>query len=301
MRAWLFFLGVVLALACTEASFGDSDIEAFSVSDVEEDINSELLDAADEDDESDDTVDPEDDDDEDADDSEDDVDDDISEGNVIQHLANAESLLNDLLISKENNYDYRAGGLIVWNGPHSEAFVRCSNFISLVLRHTYNWSGDFMRQWLGATSPTAARYYDKIVAQTQGTGVSFKAIHKVTDFQAGDILAVKYLDGTSGSTGHMYMVAEAPKVMTTKSPVAEGTTQYSCLIIDASKSGHGSKDTRKLNPSNYGSRGVGQGTMRLYADAHGNIHGHTWSTYSNSRLYLQSQRALVAGRVMITE
>ena len=79
-------------------------------------------------------------------------------------------------------------------------------------------------------------------------------------------------------------------------PLVDGTAQYAIEVIDSSQSGHGPNDTRKLANGAWAD-GAGIGTLRLYADAAGNITGYTWSTYSNSQYYPQDERHLVAGRL----
>jgi hypothetical protein len=169
--------------------------------------------------------------------------------------------------------------------------TECSSFVTRVLKQAYGWTNADFTAWFNSTSPTAAKYHDAIVAGNQ-----FVAFTQVNDIQSGDFLAVKYLDGTTTSTGHM-MIATGPATLRmATAPHVSGTTQYEVEVIDSSKSGHGPTDTR-LQEDGTWQDGVGMGILRLYADTTGAIVGYSWSTYSSSVYYDQATRHLVIGRL----
>lgn len=104
------------------------------------------------------------------------------------------------------------------------------------------------------------------------------------------------------------LVVETPKKIESSKPVKEGTTQWQVKIIDQSRSGHGSNDTRRKN-NNFSAckkeeiphafySGLGQGMVRLYTNKDGSIYGYTWSIDCHPKKpYIQSQRNLVIGRL----
>jgi predicted HNH restriction endonuclease len=90
------------------------------------------------------------------------------------------------------------------------------------------------------------------------------------------------------------MIVSSPVLRTATAPLINGTTQYEVSIIDCSQSGHGSADTRYISSGNWDD-GVGKGVFRLYVNKKGAITGYTWSTYSSSVYYSQSERQLAVG------
>jgi hypothetical protein len=166
----------------------------------------------------------------------------------------------------------------------------CTTFTTLVLRQAYGWTTTYFSQWMGTTSPNAARYHDTIVEED-----GFVRLYAATDIQAGDIIAVRYPEGGSVS-GHV-ATARGPAVpRTATSPIVSGTDQHELPIVDSSSTGHGPTDTR-LMPDGTWDAGAGAGVMRLYTDAQGIIVGYTWSTLSVSIYYDLSERHLVVGRL----
>jgi hypothetical protein len=227
-----------------------------------------------------------------------------SKPRVLNHhppvLSKATDLLDKVLANGQTEYRYETGGNMSWVSGEAHAWCRCSNLVTHDVKYAYGLSDSDFSSWLGSSSPTAARYYDSIVNQAAlSNKIRFQKVSKVTEIAAGDLLAMKYPDGSS-STGHIVIAAASAQSMTTKSPTASDTTQYSLLILDCAKSGHGSDDTRKMHPNSFGSSGLGRGTMRLYANTDGTVYGYTWSTYSNSRLYPQSERAVAIGRLVVS-
>ena len=140
-------------------------------------------------------------------------------------------------------------------------------------------------------------------------GNNFHRITAASDVQRGDIVAIKYLNQTSGGTGHT-MIAAGPAVERSPptSPIIQDTVQYDLPIIDSTKSPHGTGDTRKgTGPDGADQDGAGLGTMRLYADARsGQITGYTWSRSSSSVYYTatspaEDPRSLVVGRMTFAD
>lgn len=216
------------------------------------------------------------------------------------HLTEANTLLNNLSQhnSQNNQYDDDAAveSSINWDG--SEAFTNCGTFVTLLLKHTYNWTNSDFSSWWQTTSPNAARYHDAIVANDE-----FTRIFTRTQIQPGDFIAIKYPEEENAS-GHMMMVAETPTLLCPNPTMSQVIafavigTPYKITVIDSSSSYHGSTDTR--NPDNDGNgEGIGQGVVVIYFDASGQVVAYKWSDDSNSP-YIKSETSgkhLVIGRL----
>ncbi len=206
-------------------------------------------------------------------------------------VAWAEELVQNIT-PDHNTYD-ASPTYIYWAGVNGavdyENRTQCSSFLTNLLKQSYGWDNSTFKAWFGSTSPTAAKYHDAIQAQN-----GFTLLANVQDLTMGAILAIKYPEG-GASTGHVMLVRNAPEEMPAKAPIIADTRQYAVEIFDSSQSGHGSGDTRKMADGSW-DKGVGMGVFRIYADEiSGEIVGYTWSTYSNSVYYSQSDRHLVAG------
>lgn len=207
------------------------------------------------------------------------------------HVANAERLLEDLTVSRQNVYA-SSPSFILWDGPRSQARTVCGTFVTNLLLHSYNWTTSTLTKWLGTTSPYAETYYSAIVAQN-----NFARINNIQQVQPGDIIAIKYLD--TGTTGHAMMVDSSPRAHSAQSPIVAGTTQYAVTVIDSSSGYHGAADTRRTNTSSTGN-GVGRGTIRVYVDSALKPVGYTWADEPGSQYYGMSQRPLAIGRLDLT-
>ena len=190
------------------------------------------------------------------------------------HLLWAEEVAQN--VDPANNVYGTSPTYLTWPGVNGATAytnrTECSSFATRVFKQAYGWSDTDFKTWFGSSSPTAAKYHDAIVAGNQ-----FVAVPLVSDLQSGDIIAVKYLDGTTTSTGHVMMATGPVSPRTATAPYVSGTTQYVVEVIDSSQTGHGPTDTR-LRPDGTWQTGVGIGILRLYADATGTIVGYTWST-----------------------
>ena len=180
----------------------------------------------------------------------------------------------------------------------------CSGYVTRSLMKAFDFTAEDMAAWMGSKGPSSARYHDNILFQN-----NFQRIQRAADVRRGDILASKYLDKTSGGTGHTMIAAGTPVLRSVPSkPVIDGTVQYELLIIDSTKSPHSTGDTRKGTGADGGDQdGAGLWTMRLYADAvSGQIVGYTWSLSSGSVYYTATspaddRRSLVVGRMTFTQ
>jgi hypothetical protein len=140
--------------------------------------------------------------------------------------------------------------------------------------------------------PTARRYHDAIVAQQR-----FEQITRVAEIRPGDFVAIKYLTQKE-NTGHIMLVAEAPRRMVPKPPLVERTEQWEVKVIDSSHSGHGPTDTRhKRGAGGKDHDGLGEGVCRLYSGPDGTVAGFAWSTFASSAFKPPSEEHIAIGRL----
>lgn len=206
-----------------------------------------------------------------------------------RHLADAKELVKHLDLA-HTNYEH-GKGQIVWSGTR-ESHADCSGFLDELLMHSYGYDRDQFKKWFDSHRPSAARYHTAIAEQR-----GFHLISRLQDVQPGDVLAVKYLE-RKDNTGHVMLVAEAPRRMKPKQPVVEGAEQWEVPIIDSSESGHGPSDTRhKKGAGGKDHDGLGAGVLRIYTDNRGTIAGFTWSTLEVSKFKSPKDEHLVIGRL----
>lgn len=91
----------------------------------------------------------------------------------------------------------------------------------------------------------------------------FAKIAKVEDLHPGDVIAWLFIDMKGHRhDGHIAFIDTAPTKIKSRAPYTWSSTQYEVKIIDTSSEVKSADDTRA--PTN--SKGVGRGTIRLYAD-----------------------------------
>jgi hypothetical protein len=169
----------------------------------------------------------------------------------------------------------------------------CSGFVTALLRQTYGLKSRDIEKWLERDQPLAKDYYRVIKAQR-----GFMLVSTVSEIQPNDVIAIQYpTDEGDDDTGHIMIVAGTPQPREATPPRKRNTEQWDVPVIDQSRTGHGSKDTRHLRDGGFIS-GVGLGTMRLYTDQTGRVVGYAWSGFPNSDYHSQSRRPLVIGRIV---
>lgn len=206
-----------------------------------------------------------------------------------QQVAVAEKLVGDLHGASVNAYG-QGHRFIHWKKSDCGARTVCSSFMTLLLEHTYGWDDHEVKTWLGSTDPDAAPYHNAIVLEN-----GFSRLRQISDIRPGDVIAIKYNDG-SADTGHVMLVDAVPEARAASDPIIPDTTQYAVTVIDSSASGHGPTDTRYRSPGHY-TGGIGRGVFRLYANSDGKIVGYAWSLLPKSEYYTRPARALVMGRL----
>jgi hypothetical protein len=210
------------------------------------------------------------------------------DASALQRVSAAVRLVEQLDLA---NTDYAHGqGSVTWTGVVA-SHTDCSGFVDHLLMHVDGYSPDDFKRWFGSHRPTAERYHDAII---EGRG--FVAVAAVGDLQPGDVIAVKYLNRRD-NTGHIMMVVNAPTRMVAAKPFVMGSEQWAVDVIDSSESGHGPMDTRhKQGIGGHDHDGLGRGVFRLYAGAHGEVTGFSWSTAAASRFIAPDDEHVVLGR-----
>lgn len=212
------------------------------------------------------------------------------EARAPKHLVDAEELVRHLEL-KHTNYEHGQAE-IKWTGKR-ESHADCSGFLDELLKHSYGYDAEQFKRWFDSHRPSARRYHDAIVEQR-----GFKKIDELQQVRPGDILAVKYLK-RQDNTGHVMLVAGAPRRMPPKKPIVAGAVQWEIPIIDSSKTGHGPTDTRRhKGPGGKDHDGLGAGVLRIYADQEGKVLGFTWSTLESSEFKAPDEEHLAIGRLV---
>lgn len=219
------------------------------------------------------------------------------------HLTNAEALVAE--IDPADN-DYNSTSVVVWPAPGvtpSNQTV-CAQFITRLIQKSYGRTDSDFYRCIGSTSPYAKTYHDWFKsAQTCSSKLAHQHIRTVlvpllSDWQPGDLLAIKNLTVETTNTGHMAMVSGLPEFLSE----SDGIRTYAVPVIDSTQTPHDVDDTRVTQPDANGSpdTGVGEGTILVFTSAAtGQVVGHCWSTDSGSTEYDQSQKSLVVARLVM--
>ena len=198
-----------------------------------------------------------------------------------KHLTDAETLVANILPA--NNVYMHKDCFIKWKGEEGatryENRSDCSDFLALLVEHSYNVTPDQLHDWTGERRPYAGHWHDAIVA-----GKGFSQIKKLSDANPGDVLAIKFPPHSTDS-GHIMLVDDTPAQIAAKDPIEPDTQQWKVTIIDSTRSPHGPDDTR----ANSGSTGVGRGVIRIYTDPAGAVAGYCSGAKEASQSLNQGQ------------
>lgn len=206
-----------------------------------------------------------------------------------RHLLEAIDLVNRIQLKDTT---YRHGEPSVTFAGACSSHADCSGFVLALMEHSYDLDADAVRRWLGSSRPTAARFYDAVVA-----GQGFLTVKTVPEIRPGDLVAIKYLKRTD-NTGHVMIAVDEPRRIEAIEPLVPGTVQFELPVIDSSKSAHGRTDTRyKRGAGGEDHDGLGRGVVRIYANADGSIAGYAWSTFTASKFAGPDDQPLVVGRL----
>jgi hypothetical protein len=138
--------------------------------------------------------------------------------------------------------------------------------------------GTFRRQ----TRPAAEDFVYSIETEN-----GFKRIRHVRDLKPGDLLAHAMLkledQSQTGTTGHVFLIDSNARPIEAREPILTGTEQFEISVIDSNEEYVGADDTRLADPSNK-IKGLGRGTIRIYADLNGELVG--WArTFKNTKRF----------------
>lgn len=197
------------------------------------------------------------------------------------HLAAAEELVAH--VSPANNEYAHKDCFIHWKGSDGAGEYAnrtdCSEFLNLLLEHTYGAGPEQLQAWTGHRRPTARHWYE--AAAGARLPDAFEIIPKVSEARPGDVIFIKF-PPENPDTGHVVLLPGRPERRAASAPTEAGTDQWEVLIIDSSKSGHGLQDTRRRPDGTVG-EGVGEGTLRLYSGGDGKLAGYAWSVLKASK------------------
>ena len=180
-------------------------------------------------------------------------------------------------------------------GPYAANYTECAPLVTRLLKNAYNWDWALRLipdpldngNLVAKASPSSYLYVSAIKNHVGFTS----QITQVLNVLPGDIGA-RWKVGTS--TGHTLIVVglnlDSAKVYPMSSndtnfvPELAGSTYYEMTVLDSSASGHGDNDTRFItyNGKTELSGGAGRGVMGVFADANGQVLGHTWSLPTSS-------------------
>lgn len=211
---------------------------------------------------------------------------------LVAHLTDLRYLLKTVA-PEDTSYRHR-NSVVIWQGQggaeKSVSHTDCSGLIDKLLEHTYGFSPEQLKTWLGGrVRPLAANYYRAILGQN-----GFQHITNIHQILPGDIIAMKYLPGhgdKADDTGHVMVLNGLPQQIVTNLPKYQ---RWSVEVIDSS-GGHGLKDTRFRNGKFH--HGLGMGYFSLYTNSEGMILGYSWTTSHSSQFYDDTARPLVIGRL----
>lgn len=212
---------------------------------------------------------------------------------VPRHLTIARELVQNM--APENNRYVLGSQFISFPGdaPTSKYAMRadCSGFLLAIFER----AGYSTRSEMTFLDPSpkrkrpAAEDFVHSIEQEKG----FRRVPTVEDMRPGDLLAHAMLKiddkKQTGTTGHIFLINSRPQPIAARKPVVAGTRQFEVSIIDSNEEYVGSADSRLADPANK-ITGLGTGTIRIYADAQGELVGWARTFAQTARFFSYSPR-----------
>jgi len=209
------------------------------------------------------------------------------------HLAIARELVYNV---KPEDNEYRLGSQRITfpdDAPGSRHAVRadCSGFLlALFQRSRYATRSEMVfLDTSGQRRRPRAEDFVTSIEQQKG----FVRVARIDDLRPGDLLAHAMLDAADksevGTTGHVFLVDSVATPIAARRPIVTGTRQFEIRVIDSNDEFLGDDDTRLANPSSP-RPGLGRGTIRLYADAKGELVGWARTFRNGTRFFSYDPR-----------
>lgn len=126
--------------------------------------------------------------------------------------------------------------------------TRCATFVRRLMTHRFSWADDdYFRSEFGASFPNSAGFYDAFNADRLRTddvpkirGYELR-VFPYFNLRPGDIMAIKYVDAPSSSSGHMAIIGEGSHLYDDSHPDYQ---EWAIRVMDSTSSPHG-------NPANH--------------------------------------------------
>lgn len=212
---------------------------------------------------------------------------------VPKHLAIARELVEN--IKPEDNQYVLGGEFISFPGDLSSSKYAmkadCSGFLLAVFERAKYPTRSQMTFLKWSPGRKRARAEDFLYSIENEKG--YRHIKRIDDMRPGDLLAHAMLNiedqKQTGTTGHVFLINSQPRKIAPRRPVVEGTTQYEVSIIDSNEEHVGEDDSRLQYPANK-LKGLGQGMIRIYSDADGELVGWARTFRNTNRFFSYSPR-----------
>lgn len=206
---------------------------------------------------------------------------------VPRHLAIARELVDNLK-PEDNRYSLGSQSISFPGDLFASRYAMnadCSGFLLAIFeraKYPTQSQMDFLNAGVKRKRPTAEDFVYSIEREK-----GFTRIRKVEDMKPGDLLAHAMLNKDdqrqTGTTGHVFLINSVPQPIEPRRPIVDSTRQFEVSIIDSNEEHVGADDSRLAEPTNK-ITGLGKGTIRLYADATGELVG--WArTFPNTKRF----------------
>jgi hypothetical protein len=210
---------------------------------------------------------------------------------IPKHLAIARELVANIQ-PKDNRYSLGEQFISFPGDLFSNKYAMradCSGFlIALFDRAKYKTQSQMLiLDW----SPNRRKHKAEDFVYSIENEKGFKRINKVEDIKPGDVLAHAMLNRedkmNAGTTGHVFLINSSPQPIAARKPIVESTRQFEISIIDSNEEYLGEDDSRLVDPENK-IKGLGKGTIRIYADSNGELVGWARTFAKSNRFFSYS-------------
>ncbi len=207
---------------------------------------------------------------------------------IPRHLALARELVEN---TKPGDNEYKLGSEVIRfpGDPGATGYLvraDCSGFLLALFRRA-RYSTEKQMAFL-PTSAKRRRFASEDFLYSIENEKGYRRIDGIANLRPGDLLAHAMLQASdqkdTGTTGHVFLIDSVAKPIEPLDPVVPGTRQFAVVVIDSNEEHLGDDDTR-LSHLFRTVKGLGRGTIRLYADSSGQIVG--WArTFRNTRRFI---------------